>query len=113
MDDFDKDVLLYAYGTMEPSIEFLTASPSETNFSDFEQLRLASAKDEFRHVRGRLEGLGYEVVLTDLTTCDVSQCGYRAVKMFVSQMQQLEGEFSHRMLGGRRLYEVPGKLGYS
>ena len=113
MDDFDKHVLLYAYGNMEPSIEFLTGSPSEMSFSDFEQPQFSSAKDEFCHVRGRVEGLGYEVVLTDLTTCDVRQCGYRAVKMFISQMQQLEGEYSHRMLGGRRLYEVPGKLGYS
>lgn len=34
------------------------------------------------------------------------------MKVFIPGMQQIEGDHTHRLLGGRRLFEVPRKLGY-
>jgi ribosomal protein S12 methylthiotransferase accessory factor len=42
----------------------------------------------------------------------VAETGFRVVKVFIPGMQQIEGDHTHRLLGGRRLFEVPRRLGY-
>ena len=113
IDDFDKHVLLYAYGDMLQAMEFLIQSPREVSFDELNGHDALSLEEQFTIVRGAIESRGYEIAMVDLTTSDVRDCGYRVVKAFVSGMQQLEGEYTHRLLGGRRLYEIPGKLGYA
>lgn len=111
LDEFDKHVRLYAYGNMLPAIEFLLRSEPQLSLRDLEP-KLPAAADDLRRVADAIESQGYEILMVDLTTPDVWDCGYRAVKMMIPQLQQLEGDHTHRLLGGRRLYEVPGRIGY-
>jgi ribosomal protein S12 methylthiotransferase accessory factor len=59
-----------------------------------------------------LAELGHEMYAVDLTTPDVASCGYFVVKVLIPSLQPLEGDHSHRFLGGNRLYTLPERLGY-
>jgi ribosomal protein S12 methylthiotransferase accessory factor len=112
VDDFEKHVFLYAYGGMEEAVGFLLASPTEKALAD-----LAPAVDDrdqsaLQRALARVNACGLEVLAVDLTTEDVARCGYRVVKVIVPGAQQLEGDHTHRFLGGERLYRVPARLGY-
>jgi ribosomal protein S12 methylthiotransferase accessory factor len=60
-----------------------------------------------------LRALGLRVAYADLTLPDVAPYGIHAVRALVSELQPVH--FGHDMtrLGGRRLFEVPQKLGFA
>lgn len=107
--DFEDHVFLYGHGDMGECVNFLLDAPREVAV---DELPRAVEKDELRAALARVHAAGWEVLCANLTTVDVEQCGHHVVKMIVPCAQQLEGDHSHRLLGGRRLYEVPHSLGY-
>ncbi|MEM1324059.1 MAG: YcaO-like family protein [Bacteroidota bacterium] len=54
----------------------------------------------------------YNVLLKDLTTVDARQLGFYSVKVYIPQLIQMAGGYSVYFWGGKRLYEVPEKMGY-
>ena len=56
---------------------------------------------------------GMNVVVVDITTPDISEVGFFVVKVVISHMQPITGDYNYRRLGGRRLYEMPQKLAFS
>ncbi|MFC7584279.1 YcaO-like family protein [Nonomuraea antimicrobica] len=52
----------------------------------------------------RLAAAGLEVLVMDLTTPDVAQCGFHVVKVMVPGLQPLYADESRPMLGGHRVY---------
>jgi ribosomal protein S12 methylthiotransferase accessory factor len=113
IDDFEKHVFLYAYGGRLSALSFLLESRRTVPFSALPSRSYAGTAAELRGVRAEIEAKGYEVLAVDLTTDDVAECGYRAVKAMVPQMQHLEGDHRHRFLGCPRIYDVPPLLGYA
>jgi ribosomal protein S12 methylthiotransferase accessory factor len=109
--DFEKHVFLYAYGDMMEAVEFLFSTEAKTSISDLPNLAGSDEKSALERVVAEIARVGHEVLYVDLTTLDVEQCGYRVVKVFIPGMQPLEGDHTHRFLGGHRLYELPVKLG--
>ena len=112
IDDFEKHVFLYAYGDKLQSVQFLRGSKRTVPLSALPNAAYESPAAELHSVRREIESKGYEVIAVDLTSEDVAECGYRAVKAMIPQMQHLEGDHRHRFLGCRRIYEVPALLGY-
>jgi ribosomal protein S12 methylthiotransferase accessory factor len=112
IDDFEKHVYLYGYGDRLRSVDFLRDSSRVVTLASLPSASYDSFAEELFGVRNLVEAKGYEVIAVDLTTEDVAECGYCAVKVLVPQMQQLEGDHSHRFLGGPRIYDVPPLLGY-
>jgi ribosomal protein S12 methylthiotransferase accessory factor len=112
LDDFDKHVLLYAYGDMSSAVEFLTDAPAIRPFSDLPDCSTGTVAGDLRRVKMLVESSGHEILVVDLTSEDVGQTGFRVVKVFIPEAQQIEGDHTHRLLGGCRLFEVPRKLGY-
>lgn len=55
---------------------------------------------------------GYNVVLCNLTTPDIREAGFFSVKIMSPQLIPLHGNYNYGFFGGKRLYEVPEKLGY-
>jgi ribosomal protein S12 methylthiotransferase accessory factor len=64
-------------------------------------------------VASRIYSNGYEIMVVDLTSDDVRTCGYCVIKVMIPLLQSMEGDHTHQQLGGKRIYEVPRKLGYS
>jgi ribosomal protein S12 methylthiotransferase accessory factor len=109
--DFEKHVFLYAYGDMMEAVQFLLREDSMIPISDLPRVLATDERDCLERLVAEIDHIGQEVLYVDLTTPDVEQCGYRVAKVLIPQMQPLEGDHTHRFLGGRRLYDLPVKLG--
>lgn len=68
--------------------------------------------DDIRYTVNELARHGYEVLVTDLTTDDISQIGMKAVRVVVPGLQNLHGNHNWPCLGVDRVYEIPRKLGW-
>ena len=112
VDDFEKHVVLYAYGDMLSNVAFLRESKATRPFSDLPVHEPDNSEAAAAHAAAAIEAVNAEVLVVDITSEDVAPCGYSVVKAFIPEMQQLEGDHAHRFLGGKRLYEVPRRLGY-
>lgn len=60
---------------------------------------------------GALAGLGLETIVVELTTPDVATTGHRVVRVMLPGAEDINGDLRFPRLGGRRLYEVPVRLG--
>ena len=59
-----------------------------------------------------VEKTGDRVLIVDVTTPDVRELGFVVVRAIVPGYHPLALGFQCRARGGRRLYEVPQKLGH-
>ena len=55
----------------------------------------------------------HEVIVVDITTPDIADLGMHAVRVVVPGLVPLHGNHNMPCLGVKRLYEVPGRLGWS
>ena len=63
-------------------------------------------------VTERVAAAGLEPIACDLTTADVASLGLAVVRVVVPGLHPLHMGHSNRALGGRRLREVPARLGH-
>lgn len=96
---------------LRPGVEFLTKATESVALDDLSDRSSASALANLRTVVDHLEAAGLDVVAVDLTTADIDDVGLKVVRAVVPGLQPLDNDHTRRYLGGRRLYEVPRKLG--
>ena len=65
-----------------------------------------------RFVRESIERVGLQMFCVDVTTPDIRELGLHVVRAVVPGLHPLVIGHRRRALGGRRLYEVPVRLGY-
>jgi ribosomal protein S12 methylthiotransferase accessory factor len=53
------------------------------------------------------------VLYVDLTTPDVKDYGLHVVRVLATGLQPIHFGFGEERLGGRRLFEVPQRMGYT
>ena len=63
-------------------------------------------------VSTRIAATGHRPLLCELTTPDVAELGLAVVRAVVPGYHPLVSGHRYRALGGRRLREVPRRLGY-
>jgi ribosomal protein S12 methylthiotransferase accessory factor len=109
--EFEDHVALYGYGDMLHAVQFLL---DETNgcVSEWENGSTGDTKRDLDKTVSLLAELNLEVVALDLTTPDVEACGFRVTRAILPELQPLDADYLHRFLGGRRLYEVPQRMGF-
>ncbi len=56
---------------------------------------------------------GYPILVRDATTVDLHRLGFVLFRVVCPQLIPTNGTYGQYYLGGRRLYDVPAKLGYS
>jgi ribosomal protein S12 methylthiotransferase accessory factor len=110
--DFEDHVALYAYGDMLHAVEFLLENSNGGIADCWDSESTGSAAGDLEKTISILAGLNLEIIALDLTTPDVAECGYRVTRAIVPELQPLDADYLHRFMGGRRLYEVPEKMGY-
>lgn len=69
-------------------------------------------KDRVKFLVDELKGKGYEVLYVDTTIPEVKKLGLTVVKVLIPEMVPLWKDERFPYLGIKRLYSVPGKLGY-
>jgi ribosomal protein S12 methylthiotransferase accessory factor len=93
--------------------DFLTAADETVGFGEFKNLSTGDAASDLEALAERVSALGHRVLLTDLTTPDVREAGLAVVRAVIPGFHPLVVGHRFRALGGRRLWEVPQRLGYS
>ncbi len=93
-------------------IEFLFAANTETRYDDLEDAGTGSVAGDLRELCTRIAATGHRPLLCDLTTPDVAELKLAVVRAVVPGYHPLVSGHRHRALGGRRLWEVPQRLGH-
>jgi ribosomal protein S12 methylthiotransferase accessory factor len=98
--------------------DFLTDNGREKSLDDFKDFRshLGNFDGEKRleKILEILDKNHLDAIYIDLTTPDVEKLGLKSIKVIMPEMQiPFFPSEEFKYLGGRRLYEVPEKLGYS
>lgn len=70
------------------------------------------AKSEVSRIIRILKDKGYNVLYKDLTTIDIKDKGFYAVRVYIPQLIQLGGVYPYYYRGGNRLYHIPETCGY-
>jgi ribosomal protein S12 methylthiotransferase accessory factor len=92
--------------------DFLFASKKRIEFDQLPNLATGEPRRDLQVISKALESLGYRVLLVDVTTSDARELGFSVVRAIVPGFHPLALGFAYRARGGRRLYEVPQKLGH-
>jgi ribosomal protein S12 methylthiotransferase accessory factor len=109
---FEDHVALYAFGNMSHAVEFLTTLEETQTFEAVENRSYKEVKANLQICLQLIAEKEHDVIALDLTTSDIRELGFRVVKVLIPGFQQLDADYNHRLLGGKRLYEVPQILGF-
>jgi ribosomal protein S12 methylthiotransferase accessory factor len=90
---------------------FAWASDEIRAFEQIQEPRPEARQSQLAAVVARVRAAGLDVIACDLTTPDVAALGLSVVRVVVPGLHPLFMGHRNRALGGRRLYEVPGRLG--
>jgi len=92
--------------------DFLTASEKEINFSELPCFPSNSHEETLKILVNRINTTGYKVLVSNLTTEDIDSLGLSVVRVVIPGFQPLTMGYHHRVLGGKRLWEIPQKMGF-
>ena len=112
IDTMIKHGLLYGLTDMRDTFSFLVKAPF-IKINDIPDKSSADVLEEINTCMKMFNREGMNVVVVDITTPDISEVGFFVVKVVISHMQPITGDYNYRRLGGRRLYEMPQKLAFS
>ncbi len=104
--DFDAHIRWYAYDGNAERTRFLDAS-GETRHVDEVEPVLPAVGD----LCDRLAARGASAYAVDVTAPDVRDAGLHVVKVVAPELCALDVEHAARLLGGRRRYDEPARLG--
>jgi ribosomal protein S12 methylthiotransferase accessory factor len=93
-------------------MDFLLTAPPARRLAELENRARDDADADLDTVVRSLRDAGAQVAYADVTTDDVAEVGVRVVRAFATGLQPIH--FGHGMerLGGRRLFELPKRLGF-
>ena len=96
---------------LRSSINFLTSSKNLLSFGSLPNLSSESKIDNIHTLVKLLDEKDLDIISYDLTTLDVDEVGFKVVRSVVPGLQPLDINHSRRYEGGKRLFEVPVKMG--
>jgi ribosomal protein S12 methylthiotransferase accessory factor len=94
------------------AFDFLLNSPARRRLSEMPVLATGDPVADLRLVCSRLDALGMDSYLVDLTPDEALRVGMTVVRAVVPGLLPLSFNYRSRFLGSPRLYEAPGRMGY-
>jgi ribosomal protein S12 methylthiotransferase accessory factor len=91
--------------------EFLTRPTEVVRLDDLHDPSTGNPVTDLQAALERIRPHVSDVVGIDVTTPDVDDAGFKVVRVVVPELQRMDTDHRYLHLGGRRLYEVPHKLG--
>jgi ribosomal protein S12 methylthiotransferase accessory factor len=93
--------------------EFLWARGARIRLETLPNPSAGDAGSDLIFCTTALSKLGLRVAYVDLTTPDITDYGIFAVRVLVTDLQPIHFGHGQERLGGRRLYELPHRLGFA
>lgn len=109
--EFEDHVWLYDAPEMAARADFLTASPKVMPLGSLDRSATADSHTDLEIARRRVEQAHFEVLWKDVTTPDVAETGLSVCRTYIPGLQNINAPHAYRTLGGRRLYDLPVRLG--
>jgi ribosomal protein S12 methylthiotransferase accessory factor len=91
--------------------KFLTAGPRKKTRRGPMRGAPLTVEEELQAVLARLSQRGYPVVVVDCAVPMLRELGLYAVKVLIPGLQPLNAGHRYAVLGGRRVYEAPRRMG--
>ena len=91
--------------------DFLGSQSPSVRLEDLENRSTASTEGDLSLIVAALQAIGSRAVFADLTTPDLQDFPIRVVRALATGLQPIAFGHDLQRLGGRRLYELPAKLG--
>jgi len=92
--------------------DFLWASKKRIDFGKMKDLSTGDPGADLQLLCERIRAINHRVLLADLTTPDIRPLGLTVVRAVIPGFHPLCMGYKIRPLGGKRLWEVPQRLGY-
>jgi ribosomal protein S12 methylthiotransferase accessory factor len=110
--DLDSHGLAHAVDPrLRPAVDFLLQPAEVIALDDLADSSSRSALGNVRTVVGDLAERGFDVISFDLTTPDIDEAGFKVMRTVVPGLHPLDDDHTHQHRGGRRLYDVPWRMG--
>jgi ribosomal protein S12 methylthiotransferase accessory factor len=93
------------------SADFLTRPSGIVKLADLPDATTGNPVSDLRAGLQAIRPHVSDVVGVDVTTPDIDDVGFKVVRVVVPDLQPMDIDHNRRHLGGRRLYDVPVKLG--
>jgi ribosomal protein S12 methylthiotransferase accessory factor len=88
---------------------------NNNNCIELEQLpnHIADDAGQLQYCIESVSKTGSDIIFIDLSTPDISELGLSTVRVIVTEFQPIHFGYNEERLGGKRLFEIPYKLGYA
>jgi ribosomal protein S12 methylthiotransferase accessory factor len=93
--------------------DFLLRNGQKKKLEDLPSFSEGDVHADLSRCLRALQKGGHRVVYVDLTTPDVMDYGLRVVRVLTTGLQPMHFGFGQERLGGRRLFEIPQRLGFA
>jgi ribosomal protein S12 methylthiotransferase accessory factor len=111
IEEFDDHVRFYADPRNTPRIRFLDGSGRRRRVESVPAIRGATVDARIDTICRRLARRRITAYAVDVTAPDVREAGLTVVRAIAPELCALDVEHRARLLGGKRLYEEPQRLG--
>lgn len=113
VNDFIDHSYVYTDISMRSHLEFAWSSQAVKEIEDDKLSRNANVSDALERAIRILQQAGYDVLVANLTTPDVEKFGYHVVRVLIPGLTEITSDHRFPRAGGKRLYELPFRLGYA
>lgn len=103
---------IFAEPHMLKELDFLLATPRRVRLAHLPNLSCGEAAADLGQCVKSLGKAGSRVAFVDLTTPDVAPFGLRVVRAVATELQPIHFGYRRERLGGKRLFDVPRRMGY-
>ena len=93
--------------------DFVSASQARRSFDEYDNRSTANAREDTIAATRRIELTGHRVLVAEVTSSDIASLGLSVCRVLVPGYHPLFIGHAIRAMGGRRLYEVPQRLGHA
>lgn len=104
-----RGLLWYPIEAIE-NLSFLLSKPVSKHNISAQKIKRGSGQ-QLKHILKLFKKNNYDVFYKEITLPVFKKLGYFVTKVIIPQMQPFYLNENYKLLGGKRLYEVPKKIG--
>jgi ribosomal protein S12 methylthiotransferase accessory factor len=111
--EFKHHVKLYSMPENLHRLEFVYSNNANKDLASMPDYSGNSRNADIETCLAMLEKKKFDVIVVDVTSCDIRQIGFVVLKVLIPGLQPLNGDHNYPFLGGKRLYEMPVLMNYA